>query len=261
MRVGISRISASAEQAYAVLEAARDHGFEGVQLKPAQYRPFLGSPSAFGDHYGSLADLACGGLIAYPGGEPARWGEHLAEILPFAAAVRAEHICVCADVFNTAASDEQIRSVAEALGAIGQSARRQGMVISIHNHVNSLVETEDDIARLLDRLDPAVCGLTLDTAHAAKAGISDVHRLIGRFRSHLLNVHLKDMDAQGHFCALGAGSLQVEPVLAALDEVGYAQWLIVDEETASLDTQTSFGIAAATLTRLLPGRLTPAPRR
>jgi sugar phosphate isomerase/epimerase len=249
MKIGISRISRTSEEAYEVLEAARRHGFEGVQLKPSQYEEFVASPDSFQNRYGSLADLACGGLIVYPGGHPAEWLSRAESVLLFASAIKAEHICFCSGVYNTGASDEEVGAVATALKNIGEQARQLGLVISIHNHVDSLVETEEDIARLLERLDPAACGLTLDTAHAAKAGIANVERLAVRFGQHLLNVHLKDLAADGTFCALGQGTLALSPILEALSSINYNGWLIVDEETTSLQTEAAFRIASECLKR------------
>ena len=249
MRIGVSRISQPGEEALQVLASARRHGFEGVQLKPPQYQEFIHSPQAFRDRYGDLSGLACGGLIAYPGDDPSAWLERAAPILPFASAIGAEHICFCSGVSRTNAPEEDVRAVADALKSIGERAREVGLVISIHNHVASLVESEEDIARLLDRLGPDECGLTLDTAHAAKAGIERVERLIVRFQSHLLNVHLKDIGVDGQFCALGAGTLALVPILEALSSIGYGQWLIVDEETTSLETEEALGIAAGCLKR------------
>ncbi len=244
MKIGISRISRTPEEAYEVLSAASRYGFEGVQLKPAQYNEFLTSPESFQQRYGSLAALSCGGLIVYPGDDPSTWADKADTVLPFASAVNAQHICFCSGVYSTGASEDEVNAVAQALTTIGQRARQHNLVISIHNHVGSLVETEDDIARLLERLDPKICGLTLDTAHAAKAGIAQVERLAVRFQSHLLNVHLKDLASDGQFCALGQGTLPLGPILDALSAIRYDQWLIVDEETASLSTDEAFSIAA-----------------
>ena len=244
MQVGISRISETREQADEVLSASRRHGFEGVQLKPSQYSEFIESPKIFEEHYGQLASLAQGGLVFYPGNDPILWVEKVGKVLPFAAAVGAGHICLCSGVYSSGASNEEVKTTAEALTTLGREARQLDLQISIHNHVDSLVETEEDIARLLEVLNPEVCGLTLDTAHAAKAGIEDVARLVERFQKHLLNVHLKDLTAEGEFCALGQGVLAIDPILEKLHAIGYDQWLIVDEETKALDTEAAFKIAA-----------------
>ena len=249
MRIGVSRISQGSEQAVQVLEGAQRHGFEGVQLKPSQYQEFLGSPAAFRERYGKLSGLACGGLIVYPGDDLAAWLERAEAVLPFASAIGAEHICFCSGVSQTQAPEAEVRTVAEALKLIGARARELGLVISIHNHVASLVESEEDMARLLALLDPRDCGLTLDTAHAAKAGIVGVERLAVRFQEHLLNVHLKDIAADGQFCALGTGTLALAPILEALSSVGYPNWLIVDEETSALETEAALSIASECLKR------------
>jgi sugar phosphate isomerase/epimerase len=249
MKIGISRISQTRDEAYEVLDAARRYGFKGVQLKPSQYEEFLNCPAAFTEQYGELANLACGGLIVYPGNDPTMWFEKLEGVLRFASGVKANHVCLCSDVYATDASEAEVRAVADALTHIGKSASQQGVMISIHNHVNSLVETEEDIARLLSLLDPALCGLTLDTAHAAKAGIANVSRLASRFQNHLLNVHLKDLDADGNFCALGQGILELDPIVQTLESIKYNQWLIIDEETGAMKTEAAFGIAAEYLTQ------------
>lgn len=247
MKIGISRMSKPGAEADRVLAAAREYGFDGVQLKPSQYEQFIASPQAFADHYGDLAGMAQGGLIVYPGGDPAQWQAKAAPAIEFAGSVKAGHICFCAGVYQTNASEEQVQAVADTLLAIGHRARERGLVISIHNHVGSLVESEQDIARLLERVDPSLCGLTLDTAHAAKAGVADVSGLVRRFGDHLVNVHLKDIAGDGTFCALGQGLLAIRPILDALGGINYAQWLIVDEETASMQTDEAFRIAAACL--------------
>jgi hypothetical protein len=63
MKIGISRISGAAEEAYRVLESAHHYGFAGVQPKPAQYNDFVAAPQSFKERYGELSYLACGGLL------------------------------------------------------------------------------------------------------------------------------------------------------------------------------------------------------
>ncbi|MEZ0296853.1 MAG: sugar phosphate isomerase/epimerase family protein [Candidatus Methylacidiphilales bacterium] len=247
MNIGISRPSHSLQEAYEILEQAHALGFEGVQLKPAQYSAFKHSSEAFRSHYGALSAMTAGGLIHYPGNNLANWQPDIGAVIRFAAATGAPHICICSGIYTTNAGDAEIRAVADALTAIGTEARQSGVIVSIHNHVDSIVESETDIAKLLDLLDPALCGLTLDTAHAAKAGIPSVESLVRRFRKHLLNVHLKDLAPDGRFCPLGQGTVPMQPILAALAEIGYQQWLIVDEETPDIPSAEALNLAHAFL--------------
>lgn len=243
MKIGISRPSHSEAESREVLSCARRFGFEGVQLKPAQYNAFLSDPEAFSRHYGDLAGLAAGGLIFYPGGNPAEWEGLLQPAIAFASAVNADHICICSCVYQTGASNEEVQAVVHALAAVGRNASAQGLRISIHNHASSIVESEEDVARVLDKLDPEVCGLTFDTAHAAKGGVTDFTSTIRRFKNHLINVHLKDLGGDGKFCPLGQGTLNLDPIFDALREIDYKQWLIVDEESPGVTTPEAMEIA------------------
>lgn len=249
MKIGISRFSKGLEQAREVFAMAALNGFAGVQMKPSQYEPFL-KPEDFANAYGEFASLAQGGLILYPSGDPDSWMDQVLKLIPFSHAVGANHICLCACIFSSGGSEEQVKILASALTSIGKESTQQDVAISIHNHVNSIVETERDILRLLNQLDPSLCGLTYDTAHAAKSGIADLTGLIGKVISHLLNVHLKDLDAEGNFCPLGRGRLDLAPVVALLREVQFDQWLIVDDESTGYSTADAMTISREFLNRI-----------
>jgi inosose dehydratase len=232
------------ESVTAMLALARQHGFQGVQLKQGQYAAHLGVPSDFRKEHGELAALSRGGLVAYPGGDTSAWAEKLKPIVAFAATVDAGHVCACTMV---ARGEGAHARVATTLNAIGADAARQGVSISLHNHLGGLFESEGDFEILAGAFDTKAIGFTIDTGHTAKAGIRDAGALVRRYARLLRNVHLKDMDAQGHFCPLGRGGVDLRGVLKALRDVGYDGWLIVDEETHGMPTDEAFGVAAAYL--------------
>lgn len=91
---------------------------------------------------------------------------------------------------------------------------------------NCLFEGVTDLERLLGHLEPTICGLTLDTAHAVKAEIEEIAALVPRFRKHLNNVHLKDFSEDGVFCPLGHGIIDLDAVLQALRDIEYDEWLM-----------------------------------
>ena len=244
IRTGISR-AADAGELPRLAAAARACGFAGVQFKEGQYRQALADAPGFRAAYG---DLAPGGLIAYPRGEPAGWLEALRPVFPFARQIGAEHICVCACHKDPARpKSEQYPAAARMLTAIGTEARSFGVTVSLHNHAGSLWESLEDLAGIVALLDPAQVGLTLDTGHCHKGGIDDIPAAIRRFLPFLINVHIKDVDAAGNFCPLGEGLLALAPVLRTLEEVGYRHWLIVDEESKDVPVEEAFAIARAFL--------------
>ncbi|MFI2648522.1 sugar phosphate isomerase/epimerase family protein [Micromonospora fulviviridis] len=122
--------------------------------------------------------------------------------------------------------------------------RDRGLEPVFHYHLGTDVETEAEADRLLELTDIAIC---LDTGHLALAGgdpVAAVHRWAGRIGQ----VHLKDADlaaharvraaggglmdvvAAGGFCALGRGDVDLAGVLAGLDDIGYAGWLVVEQD-------------------------------
>jgi inosose dehydratase len=90
----------------------------------------------------------------------------------------------------------------------------------------------EDFDLFFDALPEPTVGLTVDTAHLVKSGVPDIAALIRDFRHVVDNVHLKDY-ADGDFRVLGEGSLDFDPVFAALREIGYDGWLCADEESGS----------------------------
>jgi sugar phosphate isomerase/epimerase len=244
MKIGISRAMPATESVTEMLASANKHGFQGVQLKQGQYAAHLEAPGGFRKEHGDWAALSCGGLVAYPGGDASVWPEKLKPIVTFASAVQAGHVCVCTTV---ARGEGAHARVARTLNAIGADAARQGVSVSLHNHLGGLFENEGDFEILAGMFDVASAGFTIDTGHTAKAGIADAGALVRRYARLLRNVHLKDMDAQGHFCPLGRGGVDLHCVLKALRDVAYDGWLVVDEETHGMPTEEAFSIAAAYL--------------
>lgn len=122
--------------------------------------------------------------------------------------------------------------------------RDRGLEPVFHYHLGTDVETEVEADRLLGLTDVAVC---LDTGHLLLAGgdpVACVHKWAGRIGQ----VHLKDADlaahrrvreaggdltevvAAGGFCPLGAGDVDLAGVLRGLDEIGYAGWLVIEQD-------------------------------
>ncbi len=119
---------------------------------------------------------------------------------------------------------------------------RWGIRAALHNHLGTLVETQDQLERFLERC-PG-CTLILDTAHLAAAN-GDPIDIVRRYGERLEVVHLKDWLLQdesigydkwwerGRFCELGAGNIGLDnlAVMKAVVEVGYDGWIFVEHDT------------------------------
>ncbi|MGY1434685.1 sugar phosphate isomerase/epimerase family protein [Streptomyces reniochalinae] len=136
----------------------------------------------------------------------------------------------------------------EAFAADVQTAadrcRARGLEPVFHPHLGTVVETPDETRGLLSRTDVSLC---LDTGHWWLAG-GDPAEAVAAWGTRIRQVHLKDADRQAHarvrraggdlwrvvaeggFRALGEGEIDLAAVMAALRRVGYAGWLVVEQD-------------------------------
>jgi inosose dehydratase len=106
------------------------------------------------------------------------------------------------------------------------------------------VESPDEVAKIFTR---SRIGFCPDTAHLA-AGGGDPAELIRRYPDRIRHVHLKDLDrASTTFLPLGQGDLDFAEVLAAVREVGYDDWLIVELDSYDGDPAEAARISKAYL--------------
>lgn len=135
---------------------------------------------------------------------------------------------------------------AKDLTALAERMGSFGVAMAFHHHIGTVVETDAEVDRLMDETGPAV-GLLLDSGHSALAG-GDPVALTRRHAGRVVHVHCKDArpaileDARRHdgsfmqavldgvFTVPGDGTVDFPAILAALRDVGYAGWLIVEAE-------------------------------
>jgi inosose dehydratase len=128
--------------------------------------------------------------------------------------------------------------------AIAAVTAAHGIVTALHPHVGTMVETSDDVERVLTG---ARVGLCLDTGHLL-AGGTDPVTLAREHADRVVHVHLKDLDAgvaqqvrsgdlayidavpRGLFTALGRGDIDVAALVRALVDAGYGGWFVLEQD-------------------------------
>jgi inosose dehydratase len=143
----------------------------------------------------------------------------------------------------------------------------EGLRFAYHHHLGTVVERPDDLAAFLAATGESV-GLTLDTGHAALAGVDPVETILAHPR-RIAHVHCKDVrrgvfarvraaDASflggvlaGMFTVPGDGDLDFAAVMRALADIGYAGWIVVEAEQdpAKADPRAYAALGLATLER------------
>jgi len=139
------------------------------------------------------------------------------------------------------------RHLTDLVREIAELSAERDVRAVLHPHAGSFVEFEDEIEELLARVPAEVLGLCLDTGHALYAG-ADPAALVTRHGDRLEHLHLKDVGAprlaaahaagadfwtaiaQGVFCAVGDGVLDLGALRGALSDAGYAGLATVEQD-------------------------------
>lgn len=135
---------------------------------------------------------------------------------------------------------------AERLEELGARLGDAGLRLAYHHHMGTVVQSEDEVDRLMDSCDDSV-SLLLDTGHLTFAG-GDPARAAARHADRIAHVHCKDvrrpvlarslnrdssfLDAvlDGVFTVPGDGSVDYAAVLGPIARAGYRGWLVVEAE-------------------------------
>ena len=143
---------------------------------------------------------------------------------------------------------EDYQALGSALDQVCDIAEAHGLVACYHPHLTTIVESPDELDRLMPLTRMAFCP---DTGHLA-AGGGDPAALIRSYGDRLQHVHLKDVRLEPlEFVPLGQGSIDFSDVLAAVHESGYDGWLMVELDSYPGDLAEAAQISKAYLDRLL----------
>jgi inosose dehydratase len=141
------------------------------------------------------------------------------------------------------------------------SLEEYGLVSCFHPEAGIYVENPDEIATLLDRTEPSLVRLCLDTGQIAFGG-GDPLAIMERYHGRLSYIHLKDIDlprlrgllAEGRtyvetakqdvFVEPGRGSLDLQAFLRSVQAMGYSGWIVAEQDRVwnpEIDTLGSAG--------------------
>lgn len=143
-------------------------------------------------------------------------------------------------------SDSQWQLFTERLNEVADYLQQHDVHMAYHHHMGTVIETEEEVDRLMQNTSPAV-GLLLDGGHLSYAG-GDPLRVARNWAARIVHVHCKDvrldvlaecqaagmsfLDAvlAGVFTVPGDGGIDYPGMLSVLAETGYQGWLVVEAE-------------------------------
>jgi inosose dehydratase len=257
-----------------------DIGFEGTELGPPG---FLGDAAALHERLSSRGLQLVGSFL------PQRFSrdEHVAEdqarlrrnlaLIREGAPAGSRTFAILCDGFDepdrrafsgriqehpeTWLSPARFASLMANLHRAAEICRGEGFEVVLHPHAGTYVETADEIARVMDHLDPTLLGLCLDTGHFRFGGADPV-QAVHDYRDLIRHVHIKDcrtsvMDdvkregkgleealSRGVFTGLGEGDSGIAEVIEALRAIDYSGWLVIEQDQFLRATDTRASVAA-----------------
>lgn len=131
------------------------------------------------------------------------------------------------------------------LDLVAGVAAETDITATLHPHVGTMVETADDVSRVLGGCG---IGLCLDTGHLLIGGADPV-ALAQQYPQRIAHVHLKDVDAAlaarvrggemtytdavkaGLYQPLGRGDVDIAAIVTALEAAGYTGWYVLEQDT------------------------------
>jgi len=142
-------------------------------------------------------------------------------------------------------SPELYRRFASALSELGARAETLGMWAAYHPHIDTFIETREQLDRLMNELDGSSAGLCIDVAHLTLAG-SDPVATIRDYASAVKYIHYKDVDDPSLFNGaerydafrpLGEGVVDMAAVTAELHAARYDGIVIIELDTTEQDPE------------------------
>ena len=230
-RFAFSKPTRTSEDTDLIFGRFREIGYDGLQLKKAQYDAYIDEPQRFlderGQSEGAASALIYGSKLRDDGDI-----EALRRTFNFAQRVGAELIVLCHGVPREGLTNDQIADFGRQLSKLGKEAQDKGLKLTLHHHYNQPVMYRNDVDVFFDAAEDGAIGLTIDTAHFVKSGVEDIAEIIRDFAQVIDNFHLKDIN-DGDFCVLGAGTIDFKPIFEAILGIEYDGWISTDEESGA----------------------------
>ena len=144
-------------------------------------------------------------------------------------------------------NDEEWDTLCTGINKLGKVAKDMGIKLCFHHHMGTIVQTEEEIDRLMANTDPELFGLLFDCGHLAYCG-EDYMSVLNKYADRIRHVHLKDIRPEkveqvkrehlsflqgvrlGTFTVPGDGVIDFKPIFDVLEKTGYEGYVLVEAE-------------------------------
>ena len=214
-------------------------GFPGIQLRSNVIKEFASAAELrdlLEKHQLKMVALSSGGVRIEPAIEKDEIARHTANA-KFIHDVGGLYLQVTDErPRDRAITSADYTRLGKLITEIGKRTADLGISLGYHNHMGTLGERPEEVDQILQAADPRYARLELDVAHYFQGG-GDPAKAIEKYHDRLLFSHIKDVepisDAPAgkrpfRFVELGRGHVDLPAVFAALRQVNFRGWAIVE---------------------------------
>ena len=145
-------------------------------------------------------------------------------------------------------NDEEWKIFCDGMNKLGKIAKEEyGIALTFHHHMGTVIQTEEEIDRFMESVDPDLVYLLFDSGHLSFAGI-DPEKVLSKYVDRVRHVHLKDLRKdvvektrkekwsflkgvrEGTFTVPGDGDVDFGPIFKIFEEADYEGWVVVEAE-------------------------------
>ncbi len=257
IRIGYAAITWGGKDLAAIADIA-DAGYSGIQLRSNLVPDYESRPRALADELAkrqlTFVALSSGSVVIDPDAEARQIATHVGH---------AKFVRACGGLYLQCTDDRPKRELTRAdyqrlgrlLTEIGKRTADIGIPLGYHNHMNSIGERPEEVDQILEAADPRYVKLELDIAHYQQGG-GDPVRAIRKYADRLLFLHIKDVESPAgsggssgssgsrpsrdyRFVELGRGKVDVKAVFAALHDVKFRGWAVVELDAVPDNARTA----------------------
>jgi inosose dehydratase len=222
-----------------LLRAIAQAGYTGIEITDTMIPPYADNPKAFATALSAnglnLVAFACGSTSGFT--EPDAVAADLAVVeraLGFTAHFPGAILSLgSATVMSPGPLDDKFATAGAFYNAAGERGRAAGVGVAVHpsSHHNTLLSSRSDYDRIMGLLDPVVVGWVPDTGHILRGG-QDILDTLRTYQDRIRYLHLKDVDASGHWSMLGQGVCDLPAVIDIVAAApNFNGWLVLEEES------------------------------
>ena len=235
IKVGYAAITWGGNDEQAIQEVA-EAGFKGIQLRASAFEKWGSRPAelrALLQKHGLTFIVMSSGNLNYQREDRAALLDlHLSHARFVRDAGGTMLQVIDEKPRNRPVTSDDYHDLADMMNSLGERTRALGVPLVYHHHMNSTGEPPAAIEAIMEESAANSVGLLFDIAHYQQGGGNPV-AAIRRYGKAIRVVHLKDVrpiqTPPGYqWVELGRGRVDVKGCVAALKDIGFDGWAIVE---------------------------------